>query len=250
MKPLVSIITPCYNAAAYLSETITSVISQTYINWEMLIIDDCSTDGSDKIIEQFCINDHRIKSFKTECSSGSPALPRNIGIENARGKYIAFLDADDIWLPEKLSVQIDFLEKSGYDFVYSDYEKISENGKRNNRIIRMPKSATYWDVIETCVIPCLTVILRKNIIGKTRFLNVAKEDLVFWLDIFRKKVTAYNCNKVLALYREQKSSRSSNKIAMIRNQWYILRNIERIKPLVASLFMVKYLYYGTLKFIK
>jgi len=250
MNPIVSIITPCYNAEKFLTQTIESVISQSFYNWEMLIIDDCSTDTSRQIIESFATKDSRIKYFKTDSPSGSPSLPRNIGIEKACGKYIAFLDADDLWLPDKLEKQIGFIESKDYSFIYSDYEKVNPLGARNNRIIRMPESSSFWDVIETCTIPCLTVLLTKDIIGNTRFKPIPKEDFAFWLDILKKGVNAYNLGEVLALYREQQQSRSSNKLDMIRNQWTVLRKIEGVKPFVATYFMFKYLFHGFIKFVK
>lgn len=249
-KPLISIITPCYNASSVITHTIESVLAQTYHNWEMLIVDDCSADDSAEIIKKYSEKDSRIKYFKTEKASGSPSLPRNIGIENARGKYIAFLDSDDLWLPEKLEKQEAYAEENGYNFLYSDYEKINDEGVRHNRIVRMPGKSSFWDVIESCTIPCLTVFLTKDIIGKTRFKSIPKEDFIFWLDILKKDVIAYNVGEILALYREQKSSRSSNKFEMIKSQWEILRNVEGVKPFLASYFLMKFIFLGFLKYIK
>lgn len=248
--PLVSIITPSFNSSALIEETINSVLSQSFQNWEMIIIDDSSTDNTNEIIEKFVKRDKRIIHLSTTYPSGSPSLPRNLGIEKARGKYIAFLDADDIWLPEKLKVQIDYMEKNHINFTYTDYEKINFDGYRNNRVIKMPKCSSFWDVIETCTIPCLTVVLTKEIIGTTRFKNIAKEDFAFWLDILKKDVKAYNFGGVLALYREQRKSRSSNKWNMIKSQWNLLRQVEGVKPFVASYFMLKYLFYGIIKYMK
>ena len=245
-----SIITPCYNAEKTIVTTIESVINQSFQDWEMLIIDDCSNDSSPEIIKKYADKDYRIKYFRTHKKSGSPSLPRNIGIENAKGKYIAFLDSDDVWLPDKLEKQIEFIEKNDYSFIYSDYEKINHLGERNNRIVKMPESASFWDVLETCTIPCLTALLTKDIIGNTRFKSIPKEDFAFWLEILKKNVDAYNTGKVHALYREQQTSRSSDKFAMIRNQWYVLRKVEGVKPVVATYFMIKYLLYGFLKYIK
>lgn len=250
MIPIVSIITPCYNSSLFISNTIESVLSQSYSNWEMLIIDDCSTDNSADIINGFAEKDHRIRYFRTDKPSGSPSLPRNIGIENAKGKYIAFLDSDDIWLPDKLEYQVKYMSDNNYQFVYSDYEKIDENGERNNRIILMPPKSAFWDVIETCTIPCLTVMMAKEIIGNTKFKYIPKEDFAFWLDILKKGVIAHNVGKVLALYRESHKSRSANKFDMIKNQWTILRKVEGVKPIVATYFMVQYILNGLLKFVK
>lgn len=248
--PLVTVITPCFNAEKTIRQTIESVINQSFEKWEMIIVDDCSTDNAASIIKKFVESDSRIKYYKTNCPSGSPSLPRNIALNKARGKYIAFLDADDIWLPNKLKVQINFIEDHNYDFIYSDYEKISAEGIRKNRTIRMPKLSSFWDVIETCTIPCLTVLMTRKIIGSTRFKMIPKEDFEFWLCILKKDVKAYNTGSVLALYREQDKSRSSNKLEMIKSQWRILREIEGVKPIIAFYFMIKYVFYGLLKYIK
>lgn len=250
MPNLITIITPCHNAESTICETIESVICQSYKDWEMLIVDDCSSDNSRQIIESYSEKDSRINYFRTARPSGSPSLPRNIGIENSSGKYIAFLDADDIWFPDKLEKQVKFLETNNYSFVYSDYEKMNYLGERNNRVIKMPECSTFWDVIETCTIPCLTVLMTRDVIGKTRFKSIPKEDFAFWLDILKKGVKAYNEGEVLALYREQQQSRSSNKFDMIRNQWIVLRKIEGVKPIVASYFMAQYLFHGFFKFLK
>lgn len=250
MPPIVSVITPCYNAEHYLTQTIESVINQSFQNWEMLIIDDCSSDNSRQIIESFATKDSRIRYFKTDAPSGSPSLPRNIGIDNSEGQYIAFLDADDLWFPDKLEKQVRFMEENGHSFIYSDYEKMNFLGKRDNRIIKMPKTSSFWDVIETCTIPCLTVMMTRDIIGNSRFKSIPKEDFAFWLDILKKGIKAFNVSEVLALYREQRQSRSSNKFDMIKNQWTVLRKIEGVKPFVASYFMVQYLFHGFFKFLK
>lgn len=115
---MISIITPCYNAGKFLPETIDSVLNQTFRDWELLIIDDCSSDNSRQIVEEYALKDSRIRYFRTDTPSGSPSYPRNIGIENSNGEYIAFLDADDIWLPDKLDDQIKFMYSNNYEFVY------------------------------------------------------------------------------------------------------------------------------------
>ena len=169
LYPLISIITPCYNAAPFIAQTIESVLAQTYPHWEMLIVDDCSTDRSVEVIQAYVNRDSRIKYFKTDHSSGSPSLPRNIGLEQAQGEYIAFLDSDDAWFPSKLEEQVIFMESGPYDFVYSDYEKMAWNGKRNQRLIQVRRISSFWDMLESNEIPCLTVLLRKDLIGEARF---------------------------------------------------------------------------------
>lgn len=250
MNPLVSIITPCYNAVPFIAQTIESVIAQTYPNWEMLIVDDCSTDRSAEIIQTYVDRDSRIKYFKTDCPSGSPSLPRNIGLEQAQGECVAFLDSDDAWLPTKLEEQIAFMERGSYGFVYSDYEKMSWEGRRAERLIRMREISSFWDTLESNEIPCLTVLLCKELIGEIRFKSIPKEDYAFWLEILRKGYKAYNTGKVHALYREARNSRSGNKLKMFVQQWYVLRQVEGVKKIPAVYFMLIFTWKGLLKFLK
>lgn len=249
-RPFVSIITPSYNAANLLPGTIQSVINQSFQDWEMLIIDDCSTDNSKDIIESFCTKDPRIHYFKTTAKSGSPSLPRNIGIENAKGKYIAFLDADDIWLPNKLELQVGQMELHNWDLSYSFYEKMDWEGKRKDRIIKTRKTTTYNDLLKSNSIPCLTSMITRSAIGETRFRQIPQEDFCFWLDILKKGYTAFNLCIVTALYREAINSRSSNKLDMFKGYWNVIRNFQDLSLLRASYCMITYSAQGFLKYIK
>lgn len=250
MNELVSIITPCYNSSLFITTTITSVIDQTYQNWELLMIDDCSTDDTAHIINDFCRQDARIKYLKTNKASGSPALPRNIGLQESKGRYIAFLDSDDVWFPCKLEEQLNFIIDNNYSFVYSNYEKMSFEGLRNKRIVKAKEISNYGDLLKSCEIPCLTVILKKKIINKKRFKHLGKEDYVFWLEILKTGVIAYNTNKIHALYREAKKSRSSNKIKMILQQWDILRSIENLSFCFSVYYLFTYALKGFVKYLK
>lgn len=247
---LVSIITPCYNAALVISKTIESVIAQTYSNWELLVVDDCSTDNTLQVVEEYISKDVRVKLLKTNKASGSPAEPRNIGIKNARGVFLAFVDSDDVWLPNKLTEQLLFMEKKRCNFVYSNYEKISWDGARNNRILRVRKVSTYRNTLTCCEIPCLTVLLKRELIENRRFMKIGKEDYVLWLSILREGNVAYNSGKVHALYRESRNSRSGNKVKMIKEQWYVLRKIEKINVLQAIFCLIYYLFRGLFKYMK
>lgn len=246
----VSIVTPCYNAVRYLSQTIESVIYQTYLDWEMLIVDDCSSDNSHKIIESYASKDARIKYLRTDRPSGSPSLPRNIGIDNAKGKYIAFLDADDLWLPDKIERQVKFMERNKYDLTYSFYEKMDWQGNRNKRIIETRDVTTYNKLLKSNSIPCLTSMIRKDVIGKTRFKQIPQEDFCFWLDILKKGVTAYNMKEVTALYREAKNSRSANKLDMFKGYWNVIRNHQNISFIPACFDMITYTALGLAKYLK
>ena len=248
---MVSIITPCYNAEKYIARTIESVINQTYTDWEMLICDDCSTDNSCDVIESYCLKDSRIQLIRKGKNTGSPAEPRNLAIQHSHGEYIAFLDADDIWLPEKLQVQLNFMQTNNCDFVYSNYEKIDVNGYRDDRIIIVSEKASYKTILKSCEIPFLTAILKKELIGSLRFISRPKEDYVFWLNLLKEtKIIAYNVNLVLALYREAENSRSSNKLRMIQGQWEILREVEKLSYSYSIYCIGIYLIKGFLKYIK
>ena len=249
MDYLVSIIVPTYNACEYIQQTISSVLFQTYHNWELLIIDDCSSDNTISIVKEFAESDPRIRYFSTNQNTGSPSQPRNIGIEQAKGDYIAFLDSDDIWLPNKLEEQLAFMQEYGYDFVYSNYEKMSWDGKREQRIVKVKGSASYKDILKTNEIPCLTVLLRRELLNDVRFKSVPDEDCVCWLDILKKGYRAYNTGKVHAVYREAKQSRSSNKFKMFKERWYILREIEKVGFVPAVYYLTIYAFRGLAKYL-
>ena len=248
---LVSIITPCYNAGSVIAETIESVLQQSYQNWEMLICDDCSTDNSVEVIRVSCAKDSRIKLFSTSRNTGTPAEPRNIAIDNAHGFCLAFLDADDIWLPGKLETEIKLMTENGYQMVYSNYEKISWDGKRNGHVIKAPDTATYNDMVKSCVVPaCITTMVRRDVVGDIRFKTMPKEDYAFWLRVFRRGFTAYNTKTLQGLYRQTKNSRSANKFKLISGQWKILRNEENIGFFRAMYYMLVFMIKGYLKYIK
>ena len=224
MLPLVSIITPCYNAVPFIAQTIESVLTQTYPYWEMLIVDDCSTDRSAEIIQTYVKRDLRIKYFRTDHPSGSPSLPRNIAMEQAQGEYIAFLDSDDIWLPNKLSDQLKVFEKSEVAIVFSNYEKVNLDGERSGREIIAPCEVDYPLLLKGNCIGCLTAMYDSALTGKIFFKEIGHEDYVCWLSILKQGYKARNTNTVTALYRVGDHSVSSNKLKAMRWQWNILRN--------------------------
>lgn len=235
MSSLVSIITPCYNSSSFISQTINSVLSQTYTNWEMLIIDDCSTDNSAEIIKKYSEKDPRIKYLKTDIASGSPTKPRNMGILNAKGRFIAFLDSDDIWLSNKLELQLPLFIESNVAIVYSYYEKMSEDGKCSGRVIKSRKFHTYRSLLCGNEIGCLTAIIDVNKASKCYFQNIGHEDYALWLSILRTNFIAKGVQCVLGYYRVRKSSVSSNKIKAISWVWHIYYKIEKL-PIMESLF--------------
>ena len=250
MKRLVSIITPCYNSSVFIEQTIQSVQAQTYTNWEMLIVDDCSKDNSADIIKTYAKEDKRIKYLKTEKPSGSPVKPRNIGIENSNGRYIAFLDSDDVWLPNKLEEQLYLFDDKKVAVVYSNYEKMNENEERDNRIIKAPSETDYQNLLKGNVIGNLTGIYDTEKVGKVYCPNIHHEDYVLWLSILKQGYKAINTNSVTALYRVRDNSVSSNKLKVLSWQWHILRNIENLPLHRTMYYFVHYAVKGFLKAIK
>jgi glycosyltransferase involved in cell wall biosynthesis len=247
---LVSIITPNYNCGKFIAETIESVLSQTYQQWEMLIIDDCSTDKSLEIISSYLEKDNRIQLLSTDFCSGSPAKPRNIGIQKARGQYIAFLDSDDIWLPEKLKSQLRQFNDEKTAIVYSNFEKITENGVRNNRIITSPLYVTYKELLKSNCIQNVTAIYDVTKIGKIYFQQIHHEDYVLWLAILKKGYIARNAGIVGALYRVRNNSVSANKFTVLKWQWDIYHTVLKLPFHHTLYYFFFYLIKGTIKYFK
>lgn len=247
-KPVISIIMPCYNAGLFISDSINSVIGQTFPHWELLIVDDCSSDDSVKIINQYIKADNRIKLFSIERNSGTAYIPRNLGVENAIGDYIAFLDTDDIWLPEKLEKQIQLIKKKDATLVYSFYEKINIDGIRNNRIVKTPLEVNYKQLLTGNIIGCLTAIYSVKKIGKVYFPAAKHEDYIMWLDILKKDDIAYCIPEVLALYRVGQSSLSSDKRQTWKWTWNIYRKYENLSIIKSAYYFSLYAMKALIKY--
>ena len=251
MTNLVSIITPCCNAAKHLTQTIESVLGQTWNDWEMLIVDDCSSDGSDDIIKAYAKKDPRIKYFRTSKESGSPAIPRNLGIKNARGRYIAFLDSDDMWLPNKLEIQmLAFQNNKDAAIVFSYYEKVPENGIRSGRVVTSPRQITYNDLLYGNVIGCLTGVYDTEKVGKVYMKLIGHEDYSMWLEILKSGFVGVNTCDIHALYRVRDGSVSADKLKAARWQWNIYRNIEHLTFFKAIACFAAYAIRGIRKSLK
>ncbi len=243
---LVSIIMPLYNCEKYIAETINSVLSQTYTNWELLIVDDFSADNSVQIVKKFAEKDTRIKWWEFERNLGV-ATARNKAIEKAKGRYIAFLDSDDIWLPEKLAKQIAFMEETNTTLSYTAYTVIDEQTNEKGNFIP-PKSLTYSDLLKTCSIGCSTVMYATNSIGKVYMPDVKKrQDYVLWLSILKKEYKCRGLISCLVKYRKYGNSLSSNKRSASKYQWKIYREVEKLSLLKSCYYFVHYAFYGFLK---
>lgn len=229
MNPLVSIITPSFNSALFISETIESVKKQTYSNWELLITDDRSEDDTLQIIIRYAKDDTRIKLFQLPQNSGSgPA--RNNSIQNATGKYIAFLDSDDIWVPHKLEIQVRFMEENNISFSHSSYGYLDEAGNE----IRKPflvssRPVTYKDLLKRTEISCLTAIYNQEAIGKMYMPDIRrKQDYSLWLSILKKGFVSVPQQEILAYYRQRKGSATSKKHKLIFKHYEFLRQQEKL----------------------
>ena len=244
---LISIITPSYKSKRFISQTIKSVLSQTYENWEMIIVDDVSPDDSNEIIEKYCKQDSRIKLIKLEKNSG-PAVARNRAIEKAKGRYIAFLDADDLWLPEKLEQQLSFMKENNLSFTYSAYKLIDEEDSDLGVFIP-PMQASYSSILKTNPIGCLTAIYDTKKLGKIYMPNILKrQDYGLWLNILKQINTTKGILEPLAVYRIRKNSVSSNKLKAASYQWKIYREVEKLNLFKSFYYFVNYIYYGLKKY--
>ncbi len=234
MKPLVSIIMPSYNAERYIAQSIESVLAQTYQNWELLITDDGSTDKSVEIIRNYCNNDNRINLLVSDKNQGI-AKTRNLSIARAKGRFVAFLDNDDLWLPEKLERQVGFMLDNEYGFTYTSYKLIDYQGVDKNKTIRTAGVLDYKKYLRNTIIGCGTVIIDIDIVGYfTMPMNDTSDDMALWLNILRKGFKAYPIEEVLHKYRVKKHSASSNKIKAASDVWRVYREDERLSWLKAA----------------
>jgi glycosyltransferase involved in cell wall biosynthesis len=244
---LVSIITPSYKSEKFISQTIESVINQTYKSWEMIIIDDCSPDNSNEIIESYYKKDKRIKLLKLKKNSG-PAIARNRGIQEAKGRYIAFLDADDLWKHDKLEKQLIFMFENNLAFTYSSYDLIDEKG-RFLGTFKTKETISYKSMLKTCSVGCLTAIYDTNVLGKIYMPNIIKrQDYGLWLKILKIVGETKGIKEPLAFYRIRKNSVSSNKIKAAKYQWKIYRDVENLNLFKSFYYFIHYAYYGLKKY--
>lgn len=199
MNDLVSIIMPSYNTAQYIKNTIQSVLNQTYTNWELIIVDDCSNDNTNEVFNT--ITDQRIMIFKNEKNSGA-AVSRNKALREAKGRWIAFLDSDDLWMPEKLEKQIAFMEKNNYAFSYTKYEEIDVDGNKTGVKVTGPKKITKTGMFNYCWPGCLTVMYDSSKIGLIQIEDIEKNnDYAMWLKVC-KKANCYLLDECLGQYRK------------------------------------------------
>jgi glycosyltransferase involved in cell wall biosynthesis len=245
LKPIVSIVMPCYNSSSYIQQSIDSVKNQTYDNWELIIVNDCSTDNSKEIIKSN--NDARIKFIDLDVNIGVAEV-RNIAIKESQGNFIAFLDSDDLWDREKLVIQINKMLAYNLDICYSAYRKIDSASNVVAKHIPVDETEiTYSKLLKHNQIGFLTAIYNVDKIGKKYFIKVGHEDFVYWLSILKQGYKAFGINQVLASYRVHSNGISANKLKSSGFTWKIYREIEKFSLQKSSLLFVQYALHATFK---
>ena len=228
---LVSIITPSYNSSAFVAVTINSVIKQTYTNWEMLIVDDCSTDNSVEIIRNYISIDARIILIANDKNVG-PAEARNIALRRAKGDYIAFLDSDEL----------EFMQQKEIAFSYTAYERITEDGKYVN-IIKVPKRISYYRFLRNTIIGTLTVMIDKTKTGYFEMPDLrSSHDMALWCNFMKQGFKAYGINEVLASYRIVSNSNTAKKWKAAKDVWNVYRSTEHLNLFFASINFIGYVF--------
>lgn len=236
----ISIITPAYNAGRFLPEAVQSVEQQTFTDWEMIIVDDCSKDDTYKVACGFAKNDNRIKVIQHKINSGVAAA-RNTALDAATGDYIAFLDSDDKWMPEKLEMQLSFMERYNYALTYTSYQLFNSNTGQLERIILAPKKMTARAIYGNTAIGCLTVIVNRKMVGTFHMpLLNHTEDNCTWQEILNRGYVAYGMDEVLSLYREGNTSLTNSKKKAAMQQWQTYREYYKFSVLESVCYFICY----------
>lgn len=241
---IISIVMPAYNSAQYIEQSIESVLKQSYKNWELIIVDDCSIDDTYKIVEKLCITEERIKLFRMNENSGV-AMARNFAISMSRGKYIAFLDSDDLWLPDKLEKQLNLMQEKKAVISYTAYRQFSMEKVGN--LVSVPEQVTYKQLLKGNVIGCLTVMLDKERLGNLQMKKARHEDYILWLDILKKGNIAYGLQEDLARYRKSETSLTSNKKRSALWTWQVYRQHQELSFFASIYYFIFYVCKGLLK---
>jgi teichuronic acid biosynthesis glycosyltransferase TuaG len=248
MNELVSIITPTYNSAKYIAETIQSVQNQTHRDWQMIIIDDCSKDETVEIIQNFMDEDSRIHLFQLNKNSGA-AKARNFGIEKLTGKYMTFLDADDIWFTDFIENSIKTINEKKINFVFSSYKRSNENLEFIYSDFIVPEKVTYTDILKTNSISCLTAFINVEALGIKKMPDVLKrQDMGLWLQYLKEIPFAYGIQEPKAIYRIRENSLSRNKKNLLKYQWQFYREVEKLSFLSSMYYMLHWMYRGFMKY--
>lgn len=249
MEELVSVIMPSYNTARFIKETVESVLAQTYKNWELIIVDDCSADNTDEVVSGF-LSDTRIRYIKNEKNSGA-AVSRNRALREAKGKWIAFLDSDDLWEAEKLEKQIAFMKSNNCHFSYTNYVEIDEESKPNGKSVTGPKRVTKRGMYNYCWMGCLTVMYDAEKVGLIQIKDIRKNnDYAMWLKVC-EKADCYLLDDMLARYRKRSGSISNHGYTkLIKWHYRLYREAQEKNAVASAVLTLRNLFFGVLKKIK
>lgn len=232
---LISIVVPVYQVERFIQETIESVQKQTYENWELLLVDDCSKDKSCALIEEKAAKDERIRLIRQETNQGAAAA-RNSGIRHAEGRYLCFLDSDDLWEHDKLECELQFMQEKQAGFVFTGYEFADEYGKGLGKIVRVPEEISYSEALKNTTIFTSTVMIdRSKIKDEDIFMpKIASEDTATWWHLLKVYGKAYGLDKNLVKYRRSANTLSSNKVEAIKRIWKLYRKQERLNVIYSA----------------
>ncbi|HKX87470.1 MAG TPA: glycosyltransferase family 2 protein [Flavobacterium sp.] len=248
MNDLVSIITPTFNSEKFISATIQSVLKQSYPNWEMIIVDDCSTDKTVEIIQNLMEEDTRIHLIKLNRNSGA-SKARNEAIKLVQGSYMTFLDADDIWFSDFIKNSIETIKQTGIPFVFSSYRRSNEDLEFVYSDFIVPTKVTYTDILKTNSISCLTAFLDVKTLGIKLMPDIRKrQDMGLWLKYLKEIPFAYGIQKPQAIYRIRENSLSRNKKNLIKYQWQFYREVEKLGFFKSIYYMLHWMYRGFMKY--
>jgi teichuronic acid biosynthesis glycosyltransferase TuaG len=250
MLPLVSIITPTYNCENFIQDTIVSVLNQTFSNWELILIDDCSSDGTFDTLKTYEQKDNRIKVLKSTENVG-PGEIRNIGIRHAKGRYLSFLDGDDIWLPEKLEKHLKYIEKHKAPISFTSYTLINDNGDDINKKIQVRNEKLFFkDYLKDTIIGCSTAIIDRDIIKDVAFKKMkSRVDTLLWITLLKQGYWALGYDENLVKYRVHKNSVSANKVKAAKKVWSLYRDELKFSLIKSSYYFVNYAIRSTIKHI-
>lgn len=240
MNSLISIITPCYNSNKFISETIQSILNQTYLNFELIIIDDNSTDNTVEIVKSFTSKDSRVKLIQLELNSGA-AVARNIGLENSKGRFIAFCDCDDIWFENKLEYQICFMLEKSIPISFTSYQLINDKGESMNKVINAIDKITYSEYLKNTIIGMSTSIIDTSLVKEFRFENIrTRQDTMLWITLLKRGHMAYGIKEVLVKYTVRSNSISANKFKAASKVWDLYYNMEKMGLFKSSYYFLFY----------
>ncbi len=239
---LVSIVTPTYNSENFISETIHSILNQSYTNFELILIDDCSIDSTVEIVRTFSEKDSRVKLIQLESNSGA-AVARNIGLENSKGRFIAFCDCDDIWFQNKLEYQIRFMLDKAIPISFTSYQLINENGESMNKVINAIDKITYLEYLKNTIIGMSTSMIDTSLVKEFRFENIrTRQDTMLWITLLKRGHVAYGIKEVLVKYTVRSNSISANKFKAAAKVWDLYYNKEKMGFFKASYYFLFYVF--------